>query len=271
MWRPAHGGSAGSGDYGDRVEGEVNEKTVYENIEYHYDKSLGLITHFVTKLADEAVEMTARGVALAAPLPNAISMYNITQHDLGWSWVASFAFSLALEVVVFLLVEIALMQWDGYLAHPHRYKAPFIGMIATVCVSVSVVMGFVFWLEPHKIMALLPIISLCSFVGIGLKRWHEQNLSRDVKPAKSVKPAVKLTVNEGVKSVQTDANQSFTQRQSELLKLLSNLDGKPAESVNKSELARQLKVSRPTLNKEFDILQVAGAVTLNGHLKVNGA
>ena len=164
------------------------ERTIYDNIEYHYDKSLGLITHFVTKLADEAVEMTARGVALAAPLPNAISMYNITQHDLGWSWVASFAFSLALEVVVFLLVEIALMQWDGYLAHPHRYKAPFVGMIATVCVSVGVVMGFVFWLEPHKIMALLPIISLCSFVGIGLKRWHEQNLSRGVKPVKSVKP-----------------------------------------------------------------------------------
>jgi len=247
----------------------MNEKTVYENIEYHYDKSLGLITHFVTKLADEAVEMTARGVALAAPLPNAISMYNITQHDLGWSWVASFAFSLALEVVVFLLVEIALMQWDGYLAHPHRYKAPFIGMIATVCVSVAVVMGFVFWLEPHKIMALLPIISLCSFVGIGLKRWHEQNLSRGVKPVKSVKAAVNTSVKLGAKSLQEPVKSELTLRQAELLKLLSNLDGKPAESVNKSELARQLKVSRPTLNKEFDILQSAGKVALNGHVEIS--
>ena len=166
---------------------EKIERTIYQSVEYHYDQSLGLITHFVTKLADEAVEMTARGVALAAPLPNAISMYNITQHDLAWSWVASFAFSLALEVVVFLLVEIALMQWDGYLTNPARYRAPFIGMIVTVMVAVAVVMGFVYWLEPHKIMALLPVISLCSFVGIGLKRWHEQNVARGVKPVKGGK------------------------------------------------------------------------------------
>ncbi len=243
--------------------------TIYDTIEYHYDKILGLITHFVTKLADEAVEMTARGVALAAPLPNAISMYNITQHDLGWSWVASLAFSLALEVVVFLLVEIALMQWDGYLVQPHRYKAPFVGMIATVCVSVAVVMGFVFWMEPHKIMALLPVISLCSFVGIGLKRWHEQNLARGVKPVKlTVKSAVKSTVKEPVKPLQIGVKDDFTARQSALLALLSNLDGQPVDAVNKSELARQLNVSRPTLNREFEILQSSGKLALNGHVKV---
>lgn len=155
------------------------KKTVYDHIERHYDQSLGLITHFVTKLADEAVEMTARGVALAAPLPNAISMYNISQKDLGWSWVAALAFAISLEVVVFLLVEIALMMWDGYLANHTRYKAPFIGMIVVVVIAVLVVMGFVFWLEPHKIMAALPIISLCSFIGIGLKRWHERNTETD--------------------------------------------------------------------------------------------
>jgi DNA-binding CsgD family transcriptional regulator len=217
-------------------------------------------------MADAAVEMAARGVALAAPLPNAISMYNITQRDLGWSWVASFAFALALEVVVFLLVEIALMQWDGYLSHPARYQAPFVGMVATVGIGVLVVMGFVYMLESHKIMAALPVISLCSFVGIGLKRWHEQNL---VKGVKSVKSLVKSSEKPLQPALQLPVKSELTPRQVELLKLLSDLDGKPAEAVNKSELARQLKVSRPTLNKEFDILQSSGKVQLNGHVEIS--
>jgi hypothetical protein len=164
--------------------GQGVTRPIYQDgFERHYNALLGMFRHLITQFADEAVEIAARGVALAAPLPNAISMYNISQKDLGWHWVAALSFAISLEIVVFLLVEIALIMWDGYLTNQRRYKAPFFGMIGVVIIAVLVVMGFVFWLEPHKIMAALPIISLCSFIGIGLKRWHERGIIITVQSA----------------------------------------------------------------------------------------
>lgn len=154
----------------------MSEKTNYQlSIETHYNALLGILRHFITQFADEAVEIAARAVALAAPLPNAINMYNVAVKDLEYGPFASFAFALTLEIVVFLLVEIALKMWDGYLVNPGRFRYPFYVSIAIVLLSVAVVIGIVYVLEPHKIMAFLPVVSLCSFVGIGLKRWDERN------------------------------------------------------------------------------------------------
>lgn len=154
----------------------MNEaKTWYqESFELHWRAVLGIVRYLITQVADESVEIAARAVALAAPLPNAINMYNVAVGDLGWSSFAALAFSLTLEIVVFLLVEIALLMWDGYLRNPKRFGVPFIVSIGIVLISVSVVMVIVYRLESHKIMALLPVVSLCSFVGIGLKRWNER-------------------------------------------------------------------------------------------------
>ena len=154
----------------------TNENTNYQvAIETHYNAIRGIFRHFITQFADESVEIAARAVALAAPLPNAINMYNVAMRDLGYSSFASFAFALTLEIVVFLLVEVALKLWDGYLVKPQRFQYPFYVSIGIVLVATMVVMGIVYVLEPHKIMAFLPIVSLCSFVGIGLKRWDERN------------------------------------------------------------------------------------------------
>jgi hypothetical protein len=151
-------------------------KPVYQKgFERHYDALLGMFRHLITQFADESVEIAARAVALAAPLPNAINMYNVAVRDLGYGAFASFAFALTLEIVVFLLVEISLKMWDGYLIKPARFWHPFRVSIGIVLVATSVVIGIVYVLEPHKIMALLPVVSLCSFVGIGLKRWDERN------------------------------------------------------------------------------------------------
>ena len=160
----------------------MSEKTNYQlSIETHYNALLGILRHFITQFADEAVEIAARAVALAAPLPNAINMYNVVIKDLQYEWYAALAFALTLEIVVFLLVEIALKMWDGYLINPDRFRYPFYVSIAIVLLSVAVVIGIVYVLEPHKIMAFLPVVSLCSFVGIGLKRWDERNATMTEK------------------------------------------------------------------------------------------
>lgn len=165
----------------------MSDKTNYQiAIETHYNAALGIFRHFITQFADESVEIAARAVALAAPLPNAINMYNVAVRDLGYGSFASFAFALTLEIVVFLLVEIALKMWDGYLVKPSRFRYPFHVSIGIVLVATSVVIGIVYVLEPHKIMALLPVVSLCSFVGIGLKRWDERNAQMAIDAGKNV-------------------------------------------------------------------------------------
>lgn len=152
------------------------ESTNYQtSFERHYTALLGMFRYLITQFADESVEVAARAVALAAPLPNAINMYNVAIGELGWSKPAGFAFSMTLEIVVFLLVEVALRQWDGYLSNPRRYRRTLGISIGVVAVAVVVVMTIVYTLETYKIMALLPVVSLCSFVGIGLKRWDERN------------------------------------------------------------------------------------------------
>lgn len=154
----------------------MTERTWYQDsFERHYNAGLGIFRHIITQFADESVEIAARAVALAAPLPNAINMYNVSVKDLQYAPLAAFAFALTLEIVVFLLVEIALKMWDGYLVNPGRFRYPFYVAIGIVLLSVAVVIGIVYVLEPHKIMAFLPVVSLCSFVGIGLKRWDERN------------------------------------------------------------------------------------------------
>lgn len=151
-------------------------KTSYqEAFELHWRAMLGIMRYLLTQFADEAVEVAARIVAIAAPMPNAINMYNVAVSELGWSRPAALAFSITLEIVVFLLVEVALRQWDGYLINPRRYQRTLGISIGVVAVAVVVVMTIVYTLEVYKIMALLPVVSLCSFVGIGLKRWDERN------------------------------------------------------------------------------------------------
>ena len=245
---------------------EKTERTMYESIRHHWNEILATARHIITQFADESVEVAARAVMLMAPMPNAISVFNITQVQQGFSRFQAFAFSMTIEIVIFFLIEIALLMLTRWLEHKPVYRWAFIGMCVVVLVATGIVIRMVYVLEPHKVMAWLPVISLCSFVAIGLKRWDARN---QVSSVKSVKMTVKGKAKQGVKSLQEPAKEdSFTQRQKELLQLLTAFDGQPAESVNKSDLARKLGVSRPTLNKEFDALQSTGALTLNGHVKV---
>lgn len=239
-------------------------------VERQWGALLRVIHFIVTSTADSAVDIAARSMAIAAPLPNAISVYNISQKELNFGPVAALAFALVIELIGFALVEYSLFLFDGWLQSPRKWLFPFAASVTVVVVGISIVIRFVYTIElagnGHTIMAWLPVISLCAFVSIGLKRWHDRQPEMS---SKSIKSSVKHTVKQSIKSLQPPVKSDLTPRQAELLKLLSNLDGKPAEAVNKSELARQLKVSRPTLNKEFDILQSSGKVALNGHVEVS--
>lgn len=154
----------------------MENKTNYQlTFEKHCDSLLGIVEHAIASTANSSIEIAARAIALAAPLPNAINLANVVTNDLGWGMPAAVSFAVTIEIVVFFLVEVALLQFDGYLEEPGRYGFALPAMVATLVVGASVVMVIVYQLETHKIMALLPLISICAFVGIGFKRWHERN------------------------------------------------------------------------------------------------
>jgi len=154
----------------------MSEKTLYQRwVERHWSAVLEIVEHIITKFADSTIEIAAKAIALAAPFPNALNLASVVTSDLGWGLPAAFAFALTIEIVVFFLVEVALMLFDGYLDNPNQYRVPLVAMVTTLLVGSSVVMIMVYNLETHKIMTLLPLISICAFVGIGLRRWHERN------------------------------------------------------------------------------------------------
>lgn len=168
---------------------EKTERTMYESIRHHWNEILATARHIVTQFADEAVEVAARAVMLMAPMPNAISVFNITQVQQGFSRFQAFAFSMTIEIVIFFLIEIALLMLTRWLERKPVYRWAFIGMCVVVLSATGIVIRMVYVLEPHKVMSWLPVISLCSFVAIGLKRWDARNHDGGKKPAKSVKPA----------------------------------------------------------------------------------
>ena len=247
---------------------EKTERTIYESTRHHWDEVLATLRHIVTQFADEAVEVAARAVMLMAPMPNAISVFNITQVQQGFSQFQAFAFSMTIEIVIFFLIEIALLMLSRWLERKPVYRWAFIGMCVVVLAATGIVIRMVYVLEPHKVMAWLPVISLCSFVAIGLKRWDARNLASGVKAVKpAMKQGVKFDTSARVDSVNFAPTKVDTRRQS-LLKMLEEIDGQGVDSLNKSALAKRLDVSRPTLISDIAALQDTGQLTLNGHVKI---
>lgn len=223
----------------------ANATTAYQKgFERHYSALLGMLRYFFTQLADESIEIAARAVMLAAPMPNAISMYTITQREQGFTPFQAFAFSLTLEIVVFLLVEIALLMWNGYLVKPRAYRWPFLLMVGVVLVATFIVVSMVYTLEPHKVMAWLPVISLCSFVAIGLKRWHERTESGAGKSAED-----RLTELRGQYGNKVQALQS------QLETLRANLESERLAKQSAEALANGFRNRVITLEKDLAVAE----------------
>lgn len=279
---------------------DLNGDSVYDwvkGLKRFWESLLHLAYFVVTSTADYAVEIAARAIAIAAPLPNAISVYKITQESLGFNSTQAWAFSIVIEVAVFALVEFSLYLFDGYLRHPKKWTVPFFLSVVSVVVGVAIVIGFVYRIElvgqGHTIMAWLPVISLCAFMSIGLKRWHDRQpeisgiktISVKKTPSKlASKLASKMTptpVNnvdfdafDANSSAKTDAMSEGKKRKVDagadaLYEILRDeFNGQPADTLNKAELGRRIGKSRGTVGNYLEILENRGSIELNGKVKV---
>lgn len=237
-------------------------KTRYQSwVERHWSAVLEIVEHIITKFADSTIEIAAKAIALAAPFPNALNLASVVTGDLGWGLPAAFAFALTIEIVVFFLVEVALMLFDGYLERPAQYRVPLAAMVTTLLIGSAVVMVMVYNLETHKIMTLLPLISICAFVGIGLRRWHERNqkVQKDAHEENRLIDQLreKLTAQIEQLTVQISAQDVRNAEQSELLNgLREQNDSYRSEIADLSSRLNEQLVKNAGLSGRLEVVKV---------------
>lgn len=225
-----------------------------EWVKHQYGSLIHLLWYIVTETSDRGADIAARALALLAPIPNAVSVYNVSQHSLGFTEHQALAFALTIELVLFAIIEVTLHMWNGWLSKPVSYGIPLAASIVATISVLAIVITVVYQLEVksggHWVLALLPMISLFAFVALGLKRWHERG---DQKHSAVAQKRTARTVQpkpvQVVQPVQEDAQ--------------------PA--VDKAQRARQLKSEGLSNVQIGDVLGVhrntVGA-WLNGHSKV---
>jgi hypothetical protein len=106
-------------------------------------------------------------------------MYFVSKTVLGFTHEQALAFAAAIECAMFGLIEVSLHMFDGYLRDRRRYQWPFYISLSVVGLVTAIIIVLVYKLEVgasgHTILALLPVMSCASAVGLGLKRWHNRN------------------------------------------------------------------------------------------------
>lgn len=212
----------------------------------HYGAFLHLLWYIATETADRGADIAARALALLAPLPNAVSVFFVSQHNLGFGPVQAFAFAAAVEISLFAIIEVALHMWDGILGSRKRYNIPLaIAIVASLGV-LSIIVAVVYSLEVsaggHWVLALLPFISLFAFVSLGLKRWHERNLAEahSASAQKQHNRAQQRTVQDSASAVQPDALPAVQSKQQVAQQMKAN-------GFSHARIAADLGVHRNTV------------------------
>lgn len=215
----------------------------------HYGALMYVLWFIATETSDRGADIAARALALLAPLPNAVSVYNVSQHSLGYTPGQALAFSIAMELALFAVIEVALHMWDGFLVNPKRYTIPLAASIIATFGVLAIVVSVVYQLEVktggHWILASLPFISLCAFVALGLKRWHER------PPAQRTTKPVVQKHKPTVQGAQSNAQQVNVQRARQL----------KSEGLKNAQIAIELGVHRNTVGN----LLKQPVITTNGH------
>lgn len=236
-----------------------------EWIKRHYGAVIHLLWYIATETSDRGADIAARALALLAPVPNAVSVFNVSQHSLGYSKLQAFAFAAAVELSLFAIIEVALHMWNGWLDKPDRYSVPLAASILAACCVLAIIVTVVFQLEVatggHWVLALLPLISMFAFVALGLKRWHERN----AQPTHSA-VAQKRTV----RTVQSKAAQPAKDTAQTVGDDAQQAQDNAHPVVDKAERARQLKAegfSNVEIGQMLDAHRNTVSKWLNGHSK----
>lgn len=234
-----------------------DEPTYVRWVRRHYGALMYVLWFIATETSDRGADIAARALALLAPLPNAVSVYNVSQHSLGYAPGQALAFSIAMELALFAVIEVALHMWDGFLVNPKRYTVPLIASIIATFGVLTIVVSVVYQLEVktggHWILASLPFISLCAFVALGLKRWHER------PPAQRTTKNAQRTAQKAAQNVQPVSAQPVQ------VKKVQQAHRLKGEGLNNTQIAVKMRVHRNTVGNLLKQQPIVHSP--NGHTK----
>lgn len=139
-----------------------------------------MVTYFVTSLSDHALTMVSKSIVLIVPVPNAISVYYLSQTHMGFGSWQALAMAGGIEVVVFFMVGISLYLLGGWLLYGGKWLIPLILVSGATVAVIAVVIRYVYYLESisdgHTILAWLPALSIGAFIALGVEQWHNRQV-----------------------------------------------------------------------------------------------
>jgi hypothetical protein len=234
-----------------------------EGISGLYDSILKVIDFIVGRTSDTLADIMIRALPLLAPLPNAVSLFYISQHALKYNTVQALAVAAAMECMFFALTEVGLKMWDKA-PTDERYVVPLRVVTSVFVLYFALVMALVYALEVkqgnYAPMA-FPVVSVVAALTLGCERWHKRNMQGVQKAHKGTVQRTVQPVQSPVQSVHDRGVQTAQEPQGQIV-----IDAKTrarqlkSEGLKNAQIAEILQVHRNTVGA-----YLAGYT--NGHSK----
>lgn len=254
-----------------------------------YDSLLFVIDFIVSRTSDSLAGILIKALPLLAPVPNAVSVWRISQQaPLHYDTLQAGALAASVEGLFFALTAVALDMFDGYLLDKNRYLWP-LRIAGSLLISFFILVEvIVLFIETNPVAMAFPVISLIAAIGLGCARWHQRNqkspqfvkalkaakVKQDAEPQPQTLNSITPILSENTADKPAD-NLSSVERMNAARQL--KIDTRRSTILNFlretelpiSEIANRLDVSTNTIRKDLEALQSAGhSMSVNGVVKL---
>ena len=224
-----------------------------------YKWLMDFIGYIVGTTSDQAADIAARSLPIVAPLPNAISVYFVSQSALGFNEYQAIAFACAIEIAMFAVIEIALIMFDGLLKDERRYRGAFkLSLGVSVGVLILIILFVVFVEVSHEggnpVLAGMPLLSGASAIMLALKRWHLRNENEEKNVHEGIVAELSARIEKLTNEVKDGASK-ISIYIAEIAALKTDVSNKDSQLIRQSERVETLgrDVARLTdLTKTLD-------------------
>lgn len=137
---------------------------------------IGFVTYATSNISNSMMEIAAHSIIFVAPIPNSMTVYR-TLSKAEYGSFGGWAGAIAVELVLFFVIEGDLFVLSRYIKDRESYKVAFYAMSTSVILGTVSVIGLVAYLEIAEggmpILAIMPVFSFIAFITVAVKRWIE--------------------------------------------------------------------------------------------------
>lgn len=232
-----------------------------QHIKDFYGNLIDLIGFIVGKTSDQGADIAIRALPILAPLPNAISMYYVSQEVLHFGDWQAMAFAASIELALFALFEGVLKMFDGLQVSPKLYKWPFrLSCLVALGIMVLIIVVVAKLEVKNQILSVLPLFSAAGATALALRRWDERNQTKAITPSKFGSNLDKLEQESPLALANERRRQAKLESQRIMLDIYKANPFAPAKDV-----ADQLSKSPQTINNWLKDLEEQKIIHKNGN------